>query len=262
MLSWTRHLDRWIFLSSQRDFDAYFDHTLAGLQRHPGARIIPNPVAEPEQNAERGAFRRKHGIPVGSMMFLSVGYYSRGKDQGFAVRAFHRAAIPGSVLVFIGTEFNEWSERFQGIDRKITAGAKAGHIIWLEKLTRAETLEALADCDTFVLSSHLETQPIAILEAMVRGKPWIARPAGCISRLDGGLCVRSVRTMARAMTLLAAHPDLRRNLGNEGEKAASTKHDPNIFRQSVSNLVEELSPRTFDKLCTDRDGWAGSLPTR
>ncbi len=261
MLSWSRYLDRWIFLSSQRDLDAYFDHTLAGLQRHPGARIIPNPVAQPEQNAERGAFRRKHGIPPSALVFLSVGYYSRGKDQGFAVRAFRRAAIPGSVLVFIGTQFNEWSERFQGMDHKIPVEAKAGRIIWLERLTRAETLEALADCDTFVLSSFLETQPIAILEAMVRGKPWIARPAGCISRFDGGLCVRSIRAMARAMKLLAEDPDLRRNLGNAGKKAASAEHDPDVFRQSVSDLVEELSPRPFDTLCANRDGRAGILPT-
>lgn len=251
MLLWSRHIDRWIFLNRQRDLDAYFDHTLAGLRRHPGARIIPNPVEEPEPNVKRGAFRKKHGISPGALMFLNVGYYSRGKDQGFAVRAFHRAAIPGSVLVFIGTEFNAWSERFHEIDHKIPAEAKAGRIIWLERLTRAETLEALADCDIFVLSSYLETQPIAILEAMVRGKPWIARPAGCISRFDGGLCVRSVPAMARAMTLMAEDPDLRRTLGNAGEKAASAEHNPNIFRQSVSNLVEELKPRPFDTLRTD-----------
>jgi glycosyltransferase involved in cell wall biosynthesis len=260
MLSWSRYVDRWVFLSTQRDLDAYFDHTLAGLQQHPGARIIPNPVAKPKYNAERGAFRRNHGIAPDAVMFLSVGYYSRGKDQGFAVRAFHRAAIPGSVLVFIGTEFNEWSERFQKMDRKFSEEVKAGRIIWLERLTRSETLEALADCDIFVLSSYLETQPIAILEAMVRGKPWIARPAGCISRFEGGVCVRSVRAMARAMTLLAANPDLRRNLGNAGEKTASTEHDPNVFRRSVSNLVEELTPRPFDTLCADRDGRPRSLP--
>jgi glycosyltransferase involved in cell wall biosynthesis len=253
-LSWSRHVDRWVFLSSQRDLDAYFDHTLAGLQRHPGVRIIPNPVAEPEPNVERGAFRRKHGILPGALVFLSVGYYSRGKDQGFSVRAFHRAAIPGSVLVFIGTEFNEWSERFQGVDDKIPAERKAGRVIWLEKLTRNETLEAFADCDVFVLSSCLETQPIAILEAMVRRKPWVARSAGCVASLDGGLCVQSVFAMAHAMALLATDPDLRRRLGEAGQRAASVKHDPGSFRQSVLSLVDELSPRSTAASGADRDG--------
>lgn len=260
MLLWNHYIDRWVFLSSQRDLDAYFDHTLAGLQRHPGARVIPNPVAEPEPSVERGIFRRKHGIPPGALMFLSVGYYSRGKDQGFAVRAFHRAAIPGSVLVFIGTEFNEWSELFQGINNDIPTERRAGRVIWLEKLTRNETLEAFADCDVFVLSSCLETQPIAILEAMVRSKPWVARSAGCVASLDGGLCVRSVSAMAHAMASLAKDPDLRRKLGEAGQRAASVEHDIRTFQQSVLSLVDELSPRSTDPSGADCDGKTRNLP--
>ena len=248
MLSWSRHIDRWIFLSTQRDFDAYLDHTVARLLRHPGVKVVPNPVAKPRQSEAEGAFRKKHNILPGALLFLSVGYYSRGKDQGFAVRAFHQAAIRGSVLVFIGTEFNEWSERFQRIDYNIPAGRKTGRVIWLERLTRAETLEAFLDCDIFVLSSYLETQPIAILEAMVRGKPWVARAAGCVSRMAGGLCVRSVPAMARAMALLAENPSLRRKLGEIGQRAASDEHDPKIFRQSISSLVEELGQSPFDPI--------------
>jgi len=248
MLSWSRHIDRWVFLSTQRDFDAYLDHTVARLLRHPGVRVVANPVAKPQHSESKGAFRKKHSILPEAPMFLSVGYYSRGKDQGFAVRAFHQAAISGSVLVFIGTEFNDWSERFQSIDHNIPAERKKGRVIWLERLTRAETLEAFLDCDIFVLSSYLETQPIAILEAMVRGKPWVARAAGCVSRMAGGLCVHSVPAMARAMGLLAANPSLRGKLGEAGKKAASTEHDPKMFRQSVSSLVKELGQRPFDPI--------------
>jgi len=244
MLLWNRHIDQWVFLSRQRDLDAYFDHTMATLMRHPGVRVIPNSVALPINPSTGGTFRGKHGIPSGDPMVLCVGYYSRGKDQGFAARAFRRAGLAGATLVFIGTEFNEWSDRYRFLDEKIFAKTGVGRILWLEKVPREETLQAFQECDILVLSSYLETQPIVILEAMVRGKPWIARRAGCIPLVSGGVCVRSIREMARAMSLLALDINLRKTLGEKGRAIAKSEHSSQRFTESVLSLLEELtSPR-------------------
>ena len=145
MLTWIKKIDRWVFLSFRRDLRAFYDHWLAEKIRHPGIRVIPNGVALPETGLPKGYFREKHGIPHEAPLFLCVANYSLRKDQGFAVRAFRRAALPRSHLVLIGSEFNDASAKFQREDAYFAPPAPPGKIHWLENISREETLAALAD---------------------------------------------------------------------------------------------------------------------
>jgi len=240
MLSWVRKIDRWVFLSPKRDLHGFYDHWLADKISHPGITIIPNGVSMPDPSRKMGTFRSTHGIPSGAPFFLCVANYSRRKDQGYAVRAFRRAAIPGSHLVFIGSEFNESSARFQVEDAKIAKAFPPGKIHWLQKVSREETLAALADCDAFVLSANHEGQPIVLLEAMAHEKPWIARKAGCIEELPGGLCVSTVRKMAETMKKMAADSGQRARLGWEGAMAVQRRFSRQEYSQSYCQLVGRL----------------------
>jgi glycosyltransferase involved in cell wall biosynthesis len=248
MTKWAHYIDRWVFLSRQHDFDAFFDHTIARLIGHKGIRIIPNGVQLPDKTATSYSFRNDLGIPKEAFVFLNVGYYSRGKDQGFAVKAFRKANIPDSVLVFIGTEFNEWSERFQNIDDNLSVASKGGRIVWLDKQTRHTTLAAFNESDAFVLSSKLETQPICILEAMSFGKPWIARKAGCIASLPGGICVNSGNSMAKAMRRISSDSQLRSHLARRGSEAAARlfnlRKNAETFEDMLSDTLGEASRST------------------
>ena len=240
MLNWVRKIDRWVFLSSKKDLHGFYDHWLADKVSHPGITVIPNGVAMPDPPKKLGTFRSAHGIPIGAPFFLCVANYSRRKDQGYAVRAFRRAAIPGSHLVFIGSEFNESSARFQVEDAKIAKVFPPGKIHWLQKVSREETLAALADCNVVVLSANHEGQPIVLLEAMAHEKPWIARKAGCIEELPGGLCVSTVRKMAETMKKMAADSGQRARLGWEGAMAVQRRFSRQEYSQSYCQLVERL----------------------
>ena len=240
MLRWARYINRWVFLSHQCDFDAFFDHTLARFIRHPSIRVIPNGVEPVDHTHTPRSFRSAHHIPEDAFVFLCVAYYSQGKDQGFAVEAFRKANIPASVLVFIGTEFNEWSRKFQKMDDDIPATSKCGRIVWLDKQTREDTLSAFRESDAFVLSSKLETQPISILESMSFGKPWIGRKAGCIASLPAGVCVTSQLSMAKAMSNIAGNPDLRSKLSQEGLQAASEVYSLRKNAASYNEMLAEI----------------------
>lgn len=241
MLRWVRYIDRWVFLSHQYDFDAFFDHTLARLIRHSGIRVIPNGVGPLDSSGTSTSFRSAHQIQKDAFVFLCVAYYSRGKDQGFAVRAFQQANIPNSVLVFIGTEFNEWSREFQNIGQEVADSHKRRRIVWLEKQSRSDTLAAFRESDAFVLSSHLETQPIAILEAMSLGKPWVGRKAGCIASLPGGICVRTPYSMAQAMCSIARNAELRSELSEEGREAVTESFSQQKYAKAYGLLLKELT---------------------
>jgi glycosyltransferase involved in cell wall biosynthesis len=240
MLNWVRKIDRWVFLSSKKDLHGFYDHWLADKISHPGITVIPNGVAMPNPPKKLGTFRSAHRIPIGAPFFLCVANYSRRKDQGYAVRAFRRAAIPGSHLVFIGSEFNESSARFQVEDAKIAEAFPPGKIHWLQKVSREETLAALADCDAFVLSANHEGQPIVLLEAMAHEKPWIARKAGCIEQLPGGLCVSTIQKMAEAMRKMSVNHQERTHLGAEGSMAVQRQFSRQEYCQSYCQMVERL----------------------
>ena len=240
MLTWMRRINRVVFLSKRRDLRAFYDHTLARLIRHPGIRIIPNGVEVDKSADPPGEFRKIHGISQETVLFLCVANYSSRKDQGFAARAFRLAALPGSVLVFIGSELNEDSERFQKEDEPYSTSNPPGKILWLEKQDRRSTLQAFSACDVFVLSANHEAQPIALLEAMREGKPWIAGNAGCIPEMEGGICIRTVRQMARAMRKLANDQHGRERLGGRGRNAIETDYNRAFYDERYYLLGKEL----------------------
>jgi len=242
MLSWLKKIDRLVVLSAHPDLRAFYDHTLANIVNHPGVRTIPNGVELSYFNVSPrlGRFRQSIGVPPKSMLFLCVANYCLRKDQGFAARAFRQAAIPNSTLVFIGSEFNDSSAVFQAADVPWALPEAPGRIVWLEKQSRETTLNALADCDIFVLSAYWEAQPIAILEAMAEHKPWIARKAGCIAEMPGGFCVGSVKGMAQAMKKLAQESHLRSQLGHLGREAVDKLYNRKTYSSSFCRLVLEL----------------------
>lgn len=242
MLGWLKKIDRLVVLSAHPDLRAFYDHTLANIVNHSGVRTIPNGVDLSYSNVSPrlGRFRQGAGVPPKSMLFLCVANYCLRKDQGFAARAFRQAAIPNSTLVFIGSEFNDSSAAFQTADAHWALPGAPEKIVWLEKQSRETTLDALADCDVFVLSSYWEAQPIAILEAMAENKPWIARNAGCIAEMPGGFCVNSVTGMAQAMRKLAQDSHLRSELGRLGREAVDRLYNRKIFSSSFCRLILEV----------------------
>lgn len=240
MLTWIRKIDRCVFLSPHPDLLAFYDHWIAKRARHPGVTIIPNGVDLPDNLPSLSAFRHRHGIPAKAIFFLCIANYCARKDQGYAVRAFRQAAIPNSHLVFIGSEFNHSSNFFQQQDLKVAPSSPLGTIHWLEKVSRSETLEALADCDVVVLSANQEALPFVLLEAMAYQKAWVARRAGCIQHLPGGLCVHSEKQMARAMQLMASQPDQKKRLGLQGRIAVQNNFSRKQYAQRYCELIRDV----------------------
>ncbi len=243
MIRWMRNCDRIVYLSNQTDFLGFYDHLIAKLTRHQGRRVIPNGVDPDEKCASPDTLRVELGIEANAFLIVCVANYSARKDQGFGAKAFRKAAVPRSVLVFIGSEFNEHSLQFQKEDECHNKDRASGRIIWLEKKTRDFALNAISACDAFLLSSYHEAQPIVLLEAMRESKPWIARKAGCIPEMPGGICVSSVAEMSLQMVKLATQPELRASLGNEGRAAIDKTYNRKHYVDSYCALVADLIKR-------------------
>lgn len=239
MARWMQQLDRVVYLSNQTDFSSLFDHWIAKKTSYRGRRVIPNGVDPTPHPCNSLAFREARRIPADAVVFLCVANYTKFKAQGYAAKAFRRAAIPHSVLVFIGSNYNLYSDLYQQEDALHQDAPN--RILWLEKQSRENTLDAFASCDVFVLSSKYETQPICLLEAMREAKPWIARNAGCIPEMPGGICVTSIAEMSDHMQRLAACATTRRQLGTEGRRAVESSYNQSHSTQSHCQLISEVA---------------------
>jgi glycosyltransferase involved in cell wall biosynthesis len=239
MLCWIRKIDRWVFLSPRTDFRSFYDHWLAQKMQHPGVRVIPNGL-DPSQRGVRSRFREAFGIPADVLVFLCVGYFSRGKNQKMALQAYRQAALPNSRLVFIAPECNAWMERCQEADLSLPSPAANSGVLWLTKLSREMTLDSFSASDIYLSSSLGETQPISILEAMRECKPWIALRAGCISEFPGGSCVSSLQEMVLAIRRLGTESEECKTLGQAGRQAVESKYSMDRFDSAYCELVEQL----------------------
>jgi glycosyltransferase involved in cell wall biosynthesis len=241
MFAWIHRMDRTVYLSEKADLRGFLDHWIAKAVHYEGRRVIPNGVDPDLRGTNPDGFRKAHGIAENQTVFLCVANYSRRKDQGYAARAFRAAAIPNAVLIFIGSEFNSDSARFQEEDGRLSDREKPGRIIWLEKIDRSTTLDAFAACDIFVISSDHEAQPIALLEAMRESKSWIARDSGCISEMPGGVYVHTEGEMAEQMIHLASNQNLRTALGRQGRLAVEQTYNRQHYLDSYCKLVSEVT---------------------
>lgn len=242
MCNWIFQFDRVVYLSEYSDFRAFFDHGVAKCLGYRGRRVIPNGVDLNELATAPLKFRQDLNIGPEQVVFLCVSNYNYLKNQGFALRSFRMAAIPNSILIFIGSEFNELSKQFQDEDEIADfTDDRPGRVIWLEKQDRETTLNAIASCDVFILSSKSEAQPIALLEAMRETKPWIASKVGCIPELSGGVCVRTESEMAEKMINLADDQNMRTMLGKQGRMAVEEIYNSQHYINSYCKLVSEVT---------------------
>jgi glycosyltransferase involved in cell wall biosynthesis len=85
------------------------------------------------------------------------------------------------------------------------------------------------------MPSKWEAYPLAMLEAMAAGTPWISFDVGCARENAGGIVVKNRDEMARVIVDLFNHPERCRQLGEEGKAQIAARHD----WETIVNQYEE-----------------------
>jgi len=235
-----RRFDQLVVLSERRDFGRFLDHRMARWTGFKKVSIIPNGAFAREFNDPAlPDLRKEFGIGPG-LLLLCVANYSDRKNQMLAVRAFRRAQLKDATLVFVGSEFNDYAEQARRQDAELQTEFPAGRVVWLEKLTRAQTCAAYCAADLFVLAAKAETQPIVLLEAMASQTPWLSTDTGCVSELPGGLVARSEDELVKKMRELASSPALRQKLMAEGWAACQQTYDWEQVVAAYDRLITKV----------------------
>jgi len=107
----------------------------------------------------------------------------------------------------------------------------------------------LWEADVFVLASDDEGAPLALLEAMACGLPYVSTPWGPAAMLPAGECgfvvpPRSPRLLAAAMTELIKDPERRLAMGRRARYRAETDFLEETYVERHLQLIRSIEMRT------------------
>ena len=215
----------------------------------PEARVIPNPVAIP---AEEARFSSAEADPN---TILFVGRFDRVKGADTLLQAFARVAKdrPALRLVFIGPDsrliegdrelcFEEYlrEQVAPGVHSQIEfRGACGAEEIALERQRAAFT----------IVSSRYETFSLAAVETMAAGAPLIASRVGGLREIvrDGetGLLfeAESEEDLAQKIEQLLADPDLAARLGEAAHLDVAARFSESVVAEQTHAFYEHVLSR-------------------
>jgi glycosyltransferase involved in cell wall biosynthesis len=234
-----RQFDQVVFLSKRQDWGRFLDVGIAQWTGFKKCKVIPNSIRLQDFQKTVGCFRKKHHFAE-SFLVLCLANYSDRKNQQLTLDVFHQAGLKDAILCFIGESFNAYSEELEKMAARLDFGTTGSRVLFFERLGRESIAEALVDCDLVLLTARQETQPIALLEAMAAGKPFISTNRGCVEDYPGGLVANSSQELVSCLKEMMADPVRRSDLGRKGYRYIQEHHDQDTVLQSYGDLMDEL----------------------
>jgi len=196
--------------------------------------VIDNGVPAP-----LGAVRRPHSAGA-AVRIVFLGQLGDRKGVPELVAALRSPRIVAKA----------WTATIAGdgaVEETAAAVAKAGlqdRIAVPGWVDRERTQKLLCEADIFILPSHFEAMPIAILEAMAHGVPVIATPVGAIPEfLTAGQTALLVppgdpEELAKAIERLLDHPEERERLGSAGNRLFRERFDIRVAADRILELYD------------------------
>jgi len=209
------------------------------LARFDPARIAPH---------ESVAARRSLGIPGSARVVGFVGRLVREKGLPELFRAVHRVReqVPEVRLLVVGSPDSEKADR---VDERLAAECGVGDVVVFAG-TR-DDMPALYGCmDVFVLPSHREGFPRALMEATAMRIPCVATDVrGCrevvVHGRNGVLVpVGDEAALARAIAGLLRDESVAKRMGGEGRAVAVAEFDEREVFRRVAAEYDRLLSRT------------------
>jgi len=207
-----------------------------------------------------GSIRAAAGCNREAILVGWVGRMTAIKDPSLFLESALRicAALPSVQFIMAGD-----GELREDCAARIRQAGLHGKVVltgWKRDLT-----VVYADLDLLLLTSINEGTPLALLEAMASGMPFIATDVGGVrdlmigtarteegwKRFDNGILVaRDSRRIAEAAQYLLLRPDLRREMGCAGREFVRNRYSCNRLADDLENLYLKLARK---KKCLEED---------
>lgn len=212
--------------------------TLVGLVPGVDVQTVDNAV-----DVERFVLAHPIHLPC---KLLYVGTLSRRKGLLDLVSALHllvASGVTGWTLEVVGGSAEVGEHEAEQIRQALRDEGLADSMIG--SLDGDEVRARLATADVFVLPSHWEGQPIAILEAMAAGLPVVATTVGAnpdvIRNGMDGLLVRphGPDALSHALQRIIEEPELRERMGASARQRVMDNHSMAVLGRRLTPLYRQ-----------------------
>ncbi len=175
------------------------------------------------------SFRKKHNIPVSSILFFYIGRLDGDKNVGTLVKAM-KYTNPDVHMLIIG------KGKIAGYLHSLATKEKSNSkITWIDFISDEEMIDAYAASNVFAIVSPYEGQSIVALQAAAAGLPIIAADAGALPEIardnENGFLVHTYdyKTLAGKMNKLAEDKNLREKFGRESRNISLLHTRSKVF---------------------------------
>ena len=195
----------------------------------------------------RRSVRDELGVPDDELLVLTVANLRSEKGYDVLLDAAHLVAEHGAGIRFAAVGYGDMEEELHERHRQLGLGDR---FVFLGR--RDDALRLMAGADVFVLPSHQEGLPVALMEATSVGLPTVATAVGGVPRVltDGedALVVAPGRPdlLAAAIERLAADDTLRDEMGRAARRT-STVFDVRTATRRVEERYRQLVSRHDDR---------------
>jgi glycosyltransferase involved in cell wall biosynthesis len=227
-----------VFLSEKSDKDRFLDKYIIEKKKSVHWSVIPNGASNDFLHDELPDFRKSFHIKKNTKMILCVAAYSPMKNQELALNAFINSAQDNAVIVFIGSEFNEYTKHLKNKVKSFNADER---VLFMERVDREMIYAAYKTANLFLHPSRTEVQPLVILDAIASGTPFISTNVGCVSDINGGVVINSEKEMSNEINKILSNTNIYKKLVIEGKRDAKQIYSWKKILYNYNSLFESLS---------------------
>ena len=200
--------------------------------------IVPLGIDINEYNhlPDEGKFKSKHGIGSEERVILFLGRIHEIKGLDLLVKSFARISEDDVKLAIVGGDYG-FKEELENLIETLDLTDK---VIFPGVLTGENKIEALVDCDIFIMPSRYESFTTSGLEAMACFKPLILKKNNHIQTWvkdnTGLVCEFDEEDLSNCIETLLNDKSLCERFGNNGRKLIEDKYD----WDKVSKQIESI----------------------
>lgn len=162
---------------------------------------------EPHMRHEYGEIAKE------KISYLYVANYNENKNQEMLLKAYGRARIGVSRLIFAGYGENDYLNRLKKQAEEMIGESLEKEVEFYVHIPRERVIALYKEADVFVCTSKSETWSIVAHEAAATAMPVISTDVGIYGEMDGALIIHSDAELIRAMEELYRSEDKRRRCG-------------------------------------------------
>ena len=190
---------------------------------------------------DKGNFKSKYDISDSNKLILFLGRIHEIKGLDLLVNAFGRTDYNNVTLAIVGGDYG-FKEKLEEL---IVKNNLQGKVIFPGVLTGRDKIEALVDCDIFVMPSRYESFTTSGLEAMACCKPliltknnhihtWVKDNVGLVCEFDENDLANSIETLLNDNELCY-------KFGKTGRKLIEDKYDWDKVSKQIINIYKTCS---------------------